>query len=110
MGIFPLAANAQDVGRLDQLEREIREIKLRLATLEASRPPGEEQKPLAGGEGWKYLQSWRRLKTGMSPNEVRAILGEPSRVRGGEIADWSYANGGVSTFMMDKLFRWVEPN
>jgi hypothetical protein len=114
-GILPLAfalsSHAQDVGRIDQLESEIQAIKLRLSKIEAAQGSANaDQKPAIQAEGWKSLSTWRQLKSGMSPNEVRAILGEPGRVNGGEIANWYYANGGMSTFMHDKLYRWTEPN
>ena len=108
---FALSAHAQDSGRIDQLETEIRAIKLRLSKIEATQGGlGAEQKPMAASEGWKSISSWRQLKTGMSPEQVRAILGEPNRIEGGGVAHWYYFNGGVSTFMQDKLYRWTEPN
>ena len=108
---FSLSSHAQDAGRIDQLESEIQAIKLRLSKIESAQGiSASDQKPVATGTGWKSVSNWRQLKTGMTPNEVRAILGEPSRVRGGEIADWYYSNGGTSTFMQEKLYRWTEPN
>ena len=108
---FSLSSHAQDAGRIDQLESEIQAIKLRLLKIESAQGSANaDQKPAIQAEGWKSLSTWRQLKSGMSPNEVRAILGEPGRVNGGEIANWYYANGGMSTFMQDKLYRWTEPN
>jgi outer membrane protein assembly factor BamE (lipoprotein component of BamABCDE complex) len=109
--ILSFAAQAQDAIRVDQLEREIQAIKQRLSKLES--PQGNsvaEPKPSNMAEGWKSQSSWRQLKSDMSPNEVRAILGEPSRVNGGNIANWYYTNGGEAIFMREKLYRWTEPN
>lgn len=105
-----LSAHAQDASRIEQLEREIQAIKLRLSKLES--PQGNainDQKPGPASEGWKSITSWRQLKTGMSPNEVRAILGEPVRLDGGQLAYWHYANRGSAVFYLDKLDRWTEP-
>ena len=68
-----------------------------------------EKKPMASDQGCKLLSSWQQLKTGLRPDEVRSILGEPGRVNGGDVAFWYYANGGMVTFMQDKLYGWVEP-
>jgi SmpA / OmlA family len=109
--VVSLSSHAQDAARVDQLEKEIQTIKQRLSKIESAQGNADiDQKPVIQAEGWKSLSAWRQLKSGMSPNEVRAILGEPSRVNGGETAFWYYANGGVSTFMSEKLYRWKEPN
>jgi len=101
---------ANDGERISALEKEINAIKLRLAKVEAL--PAESSVSalqLATKDGWKLLSNWRTLKTGMSPSEVRSILGEPHRVRGGEIASWYYQNGSSVTFMSDKAYSWNEP-
>jgi len=52
------------------------------------------------------LAAWRRLKSNMTPDEVKAVLGEPTRV-----ADqyWYYPNYGKITFIADLVFQWEEP-
>jgi hypothetical protein len=113
VGIFMLAAMnsfAGDSERITQLEKEIQELKTRLSRLES--PQGGSsapQKPVASADGWKSISNWRALKSGMSPDEVRATLGEPARVRGGDLAIWSYANRGEVVFINDKVTSWREP-
>lgn len=106
-------AHAQSADRTEQLEKEIRDIKLRLSNLEAAQgKPAASAKPVQpvqSGDGWKALANWRALKSGMSPNDVRGILGEPDRVKGGDVAFWFYLNGGDVTFMRDKVTSWTEP-
>lgn len=103
-------ANAQTSDRTEQLENEIRDIKLRLSNLEAAQgKPTVSAKPVQSGEGWKALANWRALKSGMSPDEVRTVLGEPARVRGGNVALWYYSNGGDVTFVLDTVTAWTEP-
>ncbi len=70
---------------------------------------GVGSKPVQTGDGWKALTNWRSLKSGMSPSDVRAVLGEPDRVKGGDVAFWYYTNGGNVTFISDKVTSWTEP-
>lgn len=105
-----LYAHANDAERIQNLEREIQEIKVRLSALE--RPPVNgkaAQAPTPSGDGWKTVSNWRRLKEGMGYDEVRGILGEPERINGGDVAIWRYANRGEVGFFLGKLSRWSEP-
>ncbi len=107
---FALNSSAQRIDRIDQMEKELLEIKLRLTKLEAAtgKPPSN-QNPAVSGEGASSLSNWRKLQTNMSPAEVRALLGEPTRIDGGTLARWSYSNGAEVTFMGEKVYRWSEP-
>ena len=101
---------ASDSDRITQLEKEVQELKARLRVLETPAPkPIVNNKPTTSTEGWKSLANWRSLKSGMSYDEVRAILGEPTRIAGGNLAFWYYPNRGDVTFREDKLTNWVEP-
>ena len=103
-------ANAHDSDRVDQLEKELQEIKLRLSKLESLLSnPSNAQKPVTSGEGWKSIMNWRKLTNGMSTSDVQRILGEPHWVDGGAIASWYYQNGGRITFYEGKVDRWTEP-
>lgn len=105
-----LSSYAQSADRTEQLEKEIRDIKLRLSNLEAAQgKQAASPKPLQSGDGWKALASWRALKSGMSPNDVRTVLGEPERVRGGELAIWYYPSNGQVMFINDRVDSWTEP-
>ena len=111
LGMAAFSAHAQSDPRVDRLEAEVRDLQLRLSKIEAAQGGfAADQKPEESGSGWKSISSWRQLKTGMSPDQVRAILGEPRRIRGGELASWEYSNGGVSMFWQEKLDRWTEPS
>jgi hypothetical protein len=107
---FALNSFARDDDRITQLEKEVQELKLRLSRLESPQSSTtQQQRTIVTGEGWKSLANWRSLKNGMSYDEVRSILGEPSRVDGGSIAHWHYSNRGRAVFFSDKLERWEEP-
>ena len=103
-------ANAHDSDRVDQLEKELQGIKLRLSKLESLLSnPSNAQKPVTSGEGWKSIMNWRKLTNGMSTSDVQRILGEPHRVDGGTIATWYYQNGGRIIFYEGKVSQWMEP-
>lgn len=103
-------ANSQDIDRIDQLEKDVQEIKIRLSKLESLlSTPSKAKEHVASDEGWKSLINWRKLTTDMDYSDVKKILGEPSKVDGGQIAHWYYQNGGEVTFMSGKVFEWREP-
>jgi hypothetical protein len=103
-------ANANDSDRIDQLEKEIQEIKLRLSKLESLLSnPSKAEELVTSSEGWKSVMNWRKLTTDMSTSDVQKILGAPHRVNGGSITDWYYPNGGTVTFLEGKVHQWQEP-
>ena len=105
-----LGCYAADSDRVTQLEKEVQELKVRITNLESPHnKPNQSQKTVATTDGWKSLANWRSLKNGMSYDEVRAILGEPSRIKGGNIAFWYYENRGDVTFYEHKVKSWSEP-
>ena len=58
------------------------------------------------------LSSWRQLSKGLSRDEVRTILGEPSRISGGDVEFWDYNqnySSGRLTFFRSRLYSWSEP-
>ena len=103
-------ANAQVIDRIDPLEKEVYEIKLRLSKLESLLSnPSKANEHVTSGEGWKSVMNWRKLTTDMDCSAVQKILGEPNRVDGGQIARWYYKNGGGVIFMFGKVDSWNEP-
>ena len=104
-------ALANDSERISSLEREVQELKLRLANLESPQSTSSNRpKVVATKDGWKSLANWRSLKKGMSPDEVRAVLDEPVKVNAsGAFTFWNYTNRGEVTFHQDGLYGWNEP-
>lgn len=101
---------ANDSDRIDQLEKVVQELKLRISKLESLLSNSSESKGLAPShEGWKSVGNWRKLTIDMSASDVQKILGEPQRVDGGNVARWFYENGGIVIFMDGKVFQWMEP-
>ncbi len=101
---------ASDSDRIDQLEKDLQETKLRLLKLESLLiKPSNVQKPAASSEGWKSKPNWRKLTKELNPSEVQSLLGEPQNVRGGNFTIWDYQNGGRVVFYEGKVYQWAEP-
>jgi len=104
------SSNAQDSDRTGRLEKEVQELKARVAKLESMLSvQGNVQELVTSADGWKSVANWRKLSTKMSPNDVRKLLGEPDRIDGGGVAIWHYSNRGRFTFISDKVTSWTEP-
>lgn len=54
------------------------------------------------------LSAWRQLSKGISREEVRSVLGQPSRISGGVLEIWYYGTGYVS-FDERGVYSWYEP-
>lgn len=93
------------------VENEIQELKNRIRKLESrlSSVKGTSE-PVILDDGWKRIESWRKLKTGMDYDSVERILGPAHRIDGGIIANWYYENGGRVNFYEGSVQRWEEPN
>ncbi len=104
-----LSSFASDSERISQLVNEVNELRLRVQKLENFQPNANNQKQVVANEGLKSIVNWRKLKTGISYNEVRELLGEPLRIEGGGIATWWYEKNGRVVFNRDTLYSWDEP-
>jgi len=96
------SALEQRVSRLEErvakMERFIVQNASQQEATRTSVPPGREK--------------WRRLKTGMTESQVRSILGEPLRIKGGTFAYWYYSGDSVSSrirFYNGTVDAWNEP-
>lgn len=97
------------VRRIALLERTTTDLERRVLALEAliKVEPSASRKGSTPGN-WRDLQNWRQLQLGMSPDEVRALLGEPERVEAGAVTHWFWAGANVY-FMGGELSGWSEP-
>lgn len=101
---------AHDSEKIEQLEREILVLNDRILALEellGSEVDIEGTK--ASGDRSDVIDNWRSLKIGMRMKDVKNILGEPYRVKGGAFTHWDYENGGYLIFWEEKLDSWSEP-
>lgn len=104
-----LVGHASDSERITQLEREVQELKQRLSKIESTQQTQPKPPATNSTDGWKQISNWRSLKRSMSFDQVRAILGEPSSIRGGAFTSWDYSNRGSVTFYKERLDMWSEP-
>jgi hypothetical protein len=110
LSLVAFHSDAHDSARVEQLEKELQEIKIRLSKLESvASNAGNAQQLVPSADGWKAVVNWRKLTKGMSTADVRTILGEPERIDGGTIERWSYQNRGRLVFYDGKVDSWTEP-
>jgi hypothetical protein len=108
---LPANTSAAQEDRVDRLGKRISDLEKRIDTLERIVLTNTATKkttkyPPAGKE------DWRRLKTGMTEEQVKSILGEPLKVQGGIVAKWYYSEDLYSAyvgFIYGSLTAWEEP-
>ncbi len=110
---FPESIIAQD-GEILELRQKISELEERVMELESLLSVCKEPESSAssGGQGWQDKKNWRILKTGMTAEQVQAILGEPIKTIQGVRTLWYYPNiycGYVSFDQEGRLTVWKEP-
>jgi hypothetical protein len=112
---IPAVAAGQDTSpasllrRIEILERANADLERRVRELEAiiqSEP--SQGRPIPASNKWKDLANWRQLRQGMKPDQVRALLGEPESVDGGDFTFWRWP-GAFVIFYEGKLHQWSEP-
>ena len=80
---------AEQAMRISVLEDALREVELQGVSSASpiNRPPTPEEVAQAAVEegvpGWHSAENWWRIQSGMSYEEVVAILGPPTNIRGG---------------------------
>jgi hypothetical protein len=91
---MPASAQAEVEKRLDDLERRVKALE---TVQPMQRTPSTTR------------SAWRKLAKGMSPEQVRVLLGEPDHIDGGPLEQWRWKSGGNVMFMDGQLQRWSEP-
>lgn len=114
IGFLLLAVNfnsyAKDNGRIEQLEKEVKVLKLKVSKLESLlNNQCSRQKIVPSGDGWKSLANWKKLATDMDPGDVKTILGKPQRINRGAMTTWYYPNGGRVIIFKGTVDSWTEP-
>jgi outer membrane protein assembly factor BamE (lipoprotein component of BamABCDE complex) len=97
------------IRRIDLLERRALDLEQRVQDLEAliTRAPSLDRQ-VPASPNWRDISNWRRLLQGMTPDQVRALLGEPERVDAGGLTFWHWNEAHVY-FVRGKLEGWSEP-
>jgi hypothetical protein len=101
--------------RVETLEQKILDLEQRIKDLERllKLSASTEETPVKMGD-CTNVQNWRKLKLGMTMDDIRLLLGEPHTVgRGGFGTMWFYDSGfglGFVSFSEEGLVkRWMEP-
>jgi hypothetical protein len=117
----PAVAAGQEISadsllrRIDLLEQKTADLERRVHELEArvtvspSRPPA-----VPPSAQWRDIQNWRRLRHGMTMDQVRTLLGEPERVEAGSrLTFWRWGGDFGAHVQLDsrsgKVESWSEP-
>jgi outer membrane murein-binding lipoprotein Lpp len=117
----PAVANGQEASydslahRIVVLESKTADLEQRVRTLEALIKAAPSQAWRApGSANWRDRANWRRLRRGMTEDQVRAILGEPENVlvvSSRTVWSWGETPKGASLYFDDdKLAGWSEPS
>lgn len=97
--------------RVDSLERRTSALEGRVSALEAlvgAQIPTSQPVPAPAGS--QALANWRRLDRGMTMDQVRKLLGEPTSVGAtGQLTMWSYPDYAQVTLVSAKVNGWSEP-
>ena len=107
----PILAQEKDVSYL--LEK-VSRLEARIKELEALLDARDDAQNIQATDegGWQNKKNWRRLEMGMKHNQVRGILGDPTkRIEGVRIL-WYYPSKYCGYVYFDKeglLTGWSEP-
>lgn len=98
----------------DHLQSRIKQLEARVRELETLLNECRQGVKVSQPEqfGWQNKKNWRRLSLGMQEGQVKATLGEPSKVIQGVKTLWYYPNiycGYVSFDEKGRLIGWNEP-
>lgn len=116
--VMPLTHAADDVvlqQQLDSLQQRVTELEKRLNALET---PQIKQaiREVSGPENPGHsdvASNWELLKVGYSYEKVRALLGEPVKVKSGAMEFWFYSDreleGPFVKFLFNKVNSWKGP-
>lgn len=112
----PAVQSRQSVGpeglsrRVENLERTTSELEGRVRELEALlRNAQARGRPVATSGNPRDLANWRRLRRGMTMDDVRALLAEPERIEAGYFTYWHYPDHARVDFTSGKVDGWSEP-
>ncbi len=118
---IPLIAYGDDAeikdlrNRIEYLEKKVEAMDQTLtkmmAILNASPSVSRSQQSVTPDQlKWKDKQNWRRLRSGMSKDEVTDVLGEPDNIdKFPSWEVWRYGYAEVQFSSAEKLDSWHEP-
>ena len=93
--VIPASAQADAEKRLDDLEGRVKALETVSQLVEPA--PSTTR------------SAWRKVAKNMSPEQVRALIGEPDHIDNGLFETWYWKSGGLVVFVDGGLHRWSEP-
>ena len=97
---------AHEVQRIERLEKFVLNLSNRIEQLEGQ--PQRQSRQISASK-----TTWRKLRLGMTKNQVRNLLGEPVRIDGGAVLTyWYYSKkslGPKVLFDPERVYGWEEP-
>ena len=113
---LPQARRDSILIRLEALERMVSMLDARVRQLEGQVQANQVSwgRPIQVAPGaWRDRQSWRKLKIGMTMDDVRTLLGEKEKVVAGPIIHWYWQKAGGQEVYFNSidqtLLGWAEP-
>jgi hypothetical protein len=107
---YSLSANQSD--EVKNLKARIAALENRVAKLEAL-VGNSKTNEIEYSEKWKDRTIWRKLKIGMTKDQVRQLLGEPRKINAGSVTHWYYSKETwhcYITFYNGRIDSWKEPD
>jgi hypothetical protein len=85
--------NSTLIKRIDRLEKAVADLQKKIADLQNTKQSDQvANQNIQKQELWKIKENWRKLRIGLSMDEVRLLLGEPVKVHSISIGVyWYYA-------------------
>lgn len=88
-------------------------IALLVATIAVTISGCRDSGPGSTGAKWQQKENWRQIKPGMTIEQVREILGEPTKTQGdAAFVNWQYGpgkEGGRVVFAGGMVRDWTSP-
>lgn len=101
--------------QIESLSKRVGELERRIDALEAPEVKEVIQQvvPPANAGDSTDTSNWDRLKVGLGYDDVRELLGEPVRIRRGDLELWFYSdkgtNGPYVKFFLRQVNDWKAP-
>lgn len=110
---FAHSVSGANTARIEELEALVATLELRVSALEnpSNQDPASAQ-GIPPSTAWQNITPWRSLERGMSKAQVRALLGEPEKIKVlGTMEQWGWDEpaGPFVRFYDGKLDGWEEP-
>src|SRR5690606_21852951 len=113
LGILVASPVFSEDQTINQLSKKIEQLENRVEILESIIAEQSKNKSEISSSIPTDKKTWRKIKKGMTQDEVRKLLGEPLTVSGGGLTNWYYseslAHSWVAFTDREGVRAWNEP-